>query len=113
MFKTMHLSHYAEAVSGDEAASSVMMLDSIKGKVPEVNPSPASSARFPSLGNCSLAAADPIPSPPIHRSKAAVRPLTDVPVMIAASELFLNRQEKTKNKPTCYNMHMTGAKNTK
>lgn len=110
MFKTTHLSHNAEELSGDEAAEKTEAEDGIRGKMPEMNPSPASSAQLPSLNYSSLAAADHIPSPPIQRSKEAGRPLNEVLVMITASELFLNRQEKTKSKPSYYNIHMIGAK---
>lgn len=40
-------SHDADVVSGDEAAEEMEAEDSIKGKMPVMNP--ASSARFPSL----------------------------------------------------------------
>lgn len=44
-------------------------------------------------------------SPSAERSKEAGRPLNEVPVIMTASELLLNRQERPKVKPSCTDTH--------
>lgn len=70
LFKRSHLSHKAEEVSGDEAAEKVGAEDSIKGKTPEMDPSPAPPAQPPSTEDPSSAAARRALSPSRQRGES-------------------------------------------
>ncbi|KAH1182432.1 hypothetical protein KIL84_010186 [Mauremys mutica] len=80
----------AEEINGDEAGEKREDEDSIKEAAPEMTtPLPSCETK------------DYAVSPSAERSKEAGRPLNEVPVIMTASELLLNRQERPKVKPSC------------